>query len=230
MPPHPRPRRLRRLLPATALAALLAAGTAGLAALSASQVRPYASLPYCDELLPTELTRTLPRADRPRTHGTLHTVDGDEPAPTETEPRHLGRPPGFTALLDCTVHDTDGTPLLRVQAALNDTGDPAADIRALREHMHARTADPAPGHTGATARRDLTTADGGHAAVYPAPQGPPRAEAAFTSANVHVWIGRPLPEDADPQEALEFLADLADALDRRLAQEGRLSPEPVPLP
>lgn len=185
----------------------------GLAALSTTQVYPYAFLPYCDELLPAELVETIPGADRPHAEGDNVSVEGDEPVLTEEEPRHIDRFDEFTMMLDCTVKDADGSPLMNVEAVLSDTGDGMADTRD-------KSAD-------VLAWRELSTADGGYAAVYSTGDGSLRTEAVFSSTNVFVWISRPLEEGEDGEEALEFVSGFADGVNRQLSEEGQLSPDPV---
>lgn len=206
----------------------------GLVALSMAQVRPYALLPYCDELLHAELVDTIPGADRPRAEGHHLSIEGDEPVSTKKEPRHIDRLDGFTMILDCAVKDTDNPSLMNVEAMLGDTDDGMADIGSKSADLQNEIADLEAGRwpedrsadVDVLAWGELSTADGGYAAVYSTDEAR-RAEAAFASTNVFVWIGYPLAEGASGEEGLEFVSGFADAVNRQLSEEGRLSPDPV---
>ena len=231
----PAPRGPRKALIAGIVVALLLAGATGLVALSRAQVYPYASLPYCDEFLPTELIGTVPDTDRPRAEGHNVSIEGDEHGSTTQEPRYIDRSREFTMILDCTVKDTDGSSLMHVEAMLSDADDGMADIRARSADIQTETADLEaarwPGEpdtdVDVLAWRELATADGGYAAVYSTDEEAFRAEAAFISVNVLVWIGCPLQEGAAAEQALEFVSGFADEVDGQLSEEGHLSPDPV---
>lgn len=223
--------RLRKGLLAGAVLALFL----GLVALSMAQVRPYAFLPYCEELLPTALVDTIPGTDRPRAEGNNLSIEGDEPVSAEKETRHIGRLVGFTMILDCAVQDTDNPSLMNVEAMLGDTDDGMADIGSKSADLQDGVADLEAGRwprggdadVDVLAWRELSTADGGYAAVYSTDEDSRRAEAAFVSTNVFVWIGYPLAEGTSGEEGLEFVSGFAGEVNRQLAEEGRLSPDPV---
>lgn len=224
------PGRLRKGLLAVAVLALFL----GLVALSMAQVRPYDFLPYCDKLLPTELVDTIPGADRPRAEGNNLSIEGDEPVSAEKETRHIDRLVGFTMILDCAVKDTDNPSLMNVEAMLGDTDDGMAGIGSKSADLQDGVADLEAGSwprgggadVDVLAWRELSTADGGYAAVYSTDEAR-RAEAAFVSTNVFVWIGYPLAEGTSGEEGLEFASGFADEVNRQLSEEGRLSPDPV---
>ncbi|WP_053617807.1 hypothetical protein [Nocardiopsis sp. NRRL B-16309] len=213
---------------ATTAALLVAAGT-GLAVRYVADARPYAALPSCRDLLPTDLLDAVPGADRPRAQGDF--------LPVEDTGYHGAEPDdGYMGSLECMVSDGAGDHVLGVYAALYDAEEGADTVEDRREDIGDGIADLERGRFGedlldgdvvadVLAWDALSAGDGGYAVVTELSgaewaDAEVFAEAFFSSANVTVSVSYPQEGRFDEEEIVAFLDGFTGRVDQQLSREG----------
>ncbi|WP_285732146.1 hypothetical protein [Nocardiopsis sp. ATB16-24] len=226
VPGHPeRPdgprRRGTALIVAAVAATLLPATSLGVVMWNTVGDRPYADLPSCRRLMPSDMLVGVPGADRLHVNGEYYDVE-EETTPLEDE-EVLG-------YLNCRVEDGDGVRVY-VDVGLfeyEDDGEAAEKLRReAEEDLEDRRAENHPEEGGeglvVLAWRPVSAGDVGHAVLYEG-DGHLVEEsfgvATFVTANLVVSLSYVV-EDPDlrDEEVLGFLDDFAGQVERQLSRE-----------
>ncbi|OKI14696.1 hypothetical protein A6A08_13675 [Nocardiopsis sp. TSRI0078] len=222
--PGPPGRRRTGLVVGGVAAALLLMTSFGVVAWNLVDGRPYAGLPTCRELLPSDVLDGIPDADRPRAEGEY--VSADEFGYGAGEGQE-----GFLGNLSCEVADGEERPVY-VNASLfeyEDGGEAAADRRQsmeddLRDREEGRHWEEEDGVAAVLDWSPVSAGEAGYAVVYEY-DGYTDEEAVgtvfFVTVNVEVVVSYSIPAaDFDEAEVLGFLDDFARQVERRLSREG----------
>lgn len=212
-----------------AVAALLLIAGTGLVVRSVADARPYASLPGCYDLLPTELMDTIPGAAGPRAEGGFTPVEEMEFS-AEVEDT------GLVGSLGCDVSNGHGDHLMGVYAGLYDVEDGAERVEELRDGIADAVDDLEQERFGeeqygtdtvvdVLAWDPLSTGDGGYAVVAEFADeewadGQAFGSAEFSAANVEVGLSFSQEGRVDEAEMLDFLDGFAGQVARQLSREG----------
>ncbi|NYH53745.1 hypothetical protein HNR06_003334 [Nocardiopsis arvandica] len=216
-------RRRTGLVVGGAAAALLLLASVGVVAWSLADGRPYAGLPTCRELLPSDMLDRVPGAGR-------LTADGDYTPADEFQYGELGE--GALGILLCTVSDSAAsesgrTPMwVSVTLYEYDDGGEAAEVMVGEYEERREEVETGDEDSGVALVdwRPVSAGDGGVAALYESGEDDSGAagyaSAFFPTVNTMVAIDYVLNEGSDGEEALGFLDDFAPQVERQLSREG----------